>query len=271
MNNPQHAPSKSRAVDIDRLISRLSPELQDVAKLRIFEGLTYEGVADRLGCPMWKVRKLVFEMLGALRELCGVQIVQIAPGYEVRYLPHFLPGPEADSWLARLLAALPFQPEHLRLYGKDFVLKRQTTQYGRNYDYNPAAHETHVWCPPLTDLKITVEQAIGMRFQSALCNLYPDGRAYIGWHRDAGQPEMIVSLSLGAVRELRFAQAGSSRAVYAMELGHGSLLLIPESVNDHFKHMVPKNRSITQLRINVTFRSFARHNGILSGTAQSSA
>jgi alkylated DNA repair dioxygenase AlkB len=252
MNIQQHEGSKSRGAE--RLLSQLSPELRKVMVLRIFKELTYEEVAGTLRCPVWKARKLISELLRTLRELCGVQVVQIAPGYEVRYLPHFLPGPEADSWLARLLAAVPFQPEHLRLYGKHFVLKRQTAQYGRNYDYNPAAHQTHAWCPPLTDLKITVERGIGMRFQSALCNLYPDGGAYIGWHRDAGQPEMIVSLSLGAVRELRFASAGSTRTTFSMELGQGSLLLIPGSVNDHFKHMVPKNRSITQLRINVTFR-----------------
>ena len=252
----QNLVSKSRAVDIDKLLSRLSPELRHVAILRFFEGLTYDGIATRLGYPLWKARKLIFELLRTLRELCGAQAFQIAPGYELRYFAHFLGQPEADSWLARLLAEVPFRAEKIRLYGTEFVLTRQTAQYGKNYRYNATAPQAHDWSPLLTDLRVLVQQAVGLQFHCALCNLYPDGEAYIGWHHDADNPQVIASLSLGAVRTLRFARTGSTRTVYDMELGHGSLVLIPQAVNDRFKHMVPKNRSITQPRINVTFRRF---------------
>jgi hypothetical protein len=39
-----------------------------------------------------------------------------------------------------------------------------------------------------------------------------------------------------------------------MTLAHGSLLLVPKSVNERFKHMVPKNKTIVEPRVNVTFR-----------------
>jgi alkylated DNA repair dioxygenase AlkB len=121
----------------------------------------------------------------------------------------------------------------------------------------------------LSELRSLVEQTLRIQFGCALCNLYPDGDAYIGWHRDRDHPQIITSLSLGAVRELRFAETGSTRAVHGIELGHGSLLLISQAVNDRFKLMVPKSKRVTQPRINVTFRKFAHQNGILRGTAQS--
>jgi alkylated DNA repair dioxygenase AlkB len=257
---------ESRSTDVEYLLSRLSPELREVAILRVFEDLSYQGVAARLGCPLWKARRLISQSLRTLRELCGVQVLEIAPGQEVRYFPHFLPKPEADIWLSRLLAEVPFQTETATM-----VPKRQMAVYGAHYDYSPTAQPARAWSPLLTELRVLVQQAICKRFDSALCNLYPDGEAYIGWHHDAGHPIKIASVSLGAVRTLLFAEKGSTRAVRGIELGHGSLLLIPQAVNDRFKHMVPKDRSITQPRINVTFRTFAPQNGILSGTAESGA
>jgi len=262
---------ESRSIDVENLLSRLSSELREVAILGVFEDLSYQGVAARLGCPLWKARRLISQSLRTLRELCGVQVLEIAPGQEVRYFPHFLPKPEADVWFSRLLAEVPFQPETITMRGKQFVLKRKRALYGANYDYNPTGQQAHDWSPLMTDLRVLVQQAVGVQFLSAFCNLYPDGKASMGWHRDADHPQMIASVSLGAVRELRFAETGSTRAVHGIESGHGSLLLISQAVNDRFKHMVPKSKRVTQPRINVTFRKFAHQNGILKGTAQSGA
>jgi alkylated DNA repair dioxygenase AlkB len=254
--NMRQVHCKSRAIDVDKLLSQLSSEERDAIALYINEDLTYDGVADKLRLKRWEAKRRIHNALRSLRKLCGVQVVQIAPGYEVRYLPHFLEEPDADMWFSRLRAEVPWQPEKISMCGKQFVLKRQTAVFGANYDYNPAAQNALAWSPLLSELRGLVEQALRVHFCSALCNLYPDGEAYIGWHQDAGHPQMICSLSLGAVREFRFAEIGSTRTAYSMELGHGSLLLIPESINEQFKHMVPKSRKVTQPRISVTFRRF---------------
>jgi alkylated DNA repair dioxygenase AlkB len=250
----QHVAKKSRAIDFEYLLSRLSPELHEVAILRSFEDLSCEGVATRFGYPLWKARRLLAELLWTLRNFCGVQVCEIAPGYEVRYLPNFLPEP--DLWLARLSAEVPFQSETVTMHGKQSLLRRQTAQYGNNYRYNPTAQNARDWSPLLTDLRIVVQDVIGTQFHAALCNLYPDGKASIGWHHDADHPKIIASLSLGAIRTLMFAEAGSTRAVHGIELGHGSLLLISQPVNDRFKHMIPKSKYVNQPRINITFRRF---------------
>lgn len=244
------------SIDGEKLLSQLSPELRRVMRLRFFDNLRYQEIENKLGYQPWKTKRLISEGLCSLRKLCGVELFKIAPGYEIRYLPQFVESAQADEWLSRLLAEVPFQPEQLELYGQRFVLKRQTAQYGTDYRYNSAAQESRAWPPFLNELKVLVQRATGLEFNSALCNLYPNGQAYIGPHHDAEHPEMIASLSFGGVRELRFAESSSLLPVFDMELAHGSLLLIPKSVNEHFKHMVPKSAQVREPRVNVTFRKF---------------
>ena len=256
MNAKQRLVGKSRGIDIQYLLSQLDPELREVAKLRFNENLTTKSLATRLGRPTWKARKLISELLRTLRECCGIQVFQIARGRDVRYFPQFLSESEADLWFSRLLSEVPFHPEKVSMCGKQFVVRRQTAQYGKSYDYNPSAQKAQPWSPLLIELRALLEGAVRMRFESALCNFYPDGDACIGWHRDANHPKVIASLSLGAVRELLFAEGCSTHPVFRMELGHGSLVLIPLSVNERYRHMIPRSGHVTQPRINITFRRF---------------
>jgi alkylated DNA repair dioxygenase AlkB len=158
--------------------------------------------------------------------------------------------------LSRLLSELPFQPEKVSMCGKQLVLRRQRAQYGKSYDYNPSAQKAQAWSPLLIELRALIEESVRMRFESALCNFYPDGDACIGWHRDANHPKVIASLSLGAVRELLFAEVGSTHPVLRMGLAHVSLVLIPQSVNERYTYIIPRSGHVTQPRINVTFRRF---------------
>jgi hypothetical protein len=68
-----------RTIDLERALSKLSPQ-QRTAIVLHYEGLTYEHVGNRLGIGKWKVKKLVYEGLCAIRELWGVR----------------LPGPSVD-------------------------------------------------------------------------------------------------------------------------------------------------------------------------------
>jgi len=88
--------------------------------------------------------------------------------------------------------------------------------------------------------------------------LYPDGKVGIGWHSDAGKPEVIASLSLGAEREFAFGLGTASKCVevWRMRLAHGSLLLIPAKTNEALKHGLPQSRLVKEPRVNVTLRRF---------------
>ena len=74
-----------------------------------------------------------------------------------------------------MLSLVPFQPEKVSMCGKQLVLRRQTAQYGKTYDYTPSAQKAQAWSPLLIELKTLLEETVRVRFESALCNFCPHG------------------------------------------------------------------------------------------------
>jgi len=111
---------------------------------------------------------------------------------------------------------------------------------------------------------------IGTDFDSVLANLYRDGSDYMGWHSDneavLGPQPAIASLSLGAARrfvlkrrkqEMPVPEGGngsSSDTKLALELPHGSLLLMRGYTQHHYRHALPRTAKPVGARINLTFR-----------------
>src|SRR5438132_6449263 len=60
-------------------------------------------------------------------------------------------------------------------------------------------------------------------------------------------------VSLGAERFFRLKGKGGTIA-FSEKLRHGSLLIMAGKTQKNFKHEVPKETSVTQPRINLTFR-----------------
>jgi alkylated DNA repair dioxygenase AlkB len=122
------------------------------------------------------------------------------------------------------------------------------------------------WMPELLSLKVRVEEATPVAaytnsglpklgYNAVLCNLYRDGNDSVGLHADA-EPEMgpvIASISLGAGRLFGLKRENRSIA-FSERLLHGSLLVMAGDTQKLFKHEVPKERGVTQPRINLTFR-----------------
>lgn len=184
--------------------------------------------------------------------------IEIPPGHSVEYIEGFLSKEEADDILRDLLQT-EMTPEIVRMFGRDTVTKRKSEQFGVQYDYNPTAKKAKPWTPLMLSVKARMESIAGP-LDGGLIQVYPTGEAGIGWHRDAGDPEIIASLSLGAERHFAFGAGPVSKCVevYRMRLAHGSLLLIPSGVNEALKHRVPPERRVDEPRINVTLRRFPR-------------
>jgi alkylated DNA repair dioxygenase AlkB len=92
-------------------------------------------------------------------------------------------------------------------------------------------------------------------YNAVLCNLYRHGNDSVGLHAD-NEPEMgpvIASVSLGAERLFRLKRNGGGIA-FSERLCRGSLLIMAGRTQENFKHELPKEPSITQSRINLTFR-----------------
>jgi alkylated DNA repair dioxygenase AlkB len=80
----------------------------------------------------------------------------------------------------------------------------------------------------------------------------------VGWHADnepgLGRNPVIASLSLGATRRFQLKHRQSGQRV-AIDLTHGSCLIMGGATQHHWLHQVPKTARPVGPRINLTFRS----------------
>jgi alkylated DNA repair dioxygenase AlkB len=172
------------------------------------------------------------------------------------YDPSFLPATEADCLFALLRDTVHWKQEGTP--GRKFP--RLTAWYadpGISYSYSGVTHEAFPWTPELLVIKQRVEAAAGTTWNSLLLNLYRDGRDSIGFHAD-DEPELgtnpiIGSVSLGAVRTFVLKHPTSGEKL-AMNLPHGSLLVMGGASQHHWRHGVPKTKRPVGPRINLTFR-----------------
>src|SRR5216683_8392280 len=128
--------------------------------------------------------------------------IEIPAGHTVEYIENFYSTQEADELLRGLLA-VEMTPEIIRMYGRDTVTKRRSQLYGADYNYNATAKKSKDWTPLMLAIKERMESIAGS-LDGGLVQVYPDGKAGIGWHADKDKPEIIASLSLGAEREFAF-------------------------------------------------------------------
>ena len=111
--------------------------------------------------------------------------------------------------------------------------------------------------PLLEQLRRSVEEVTGQRYNSVLLNLYRDGRDSMGMHSDdepeLGPAPVIASLSFGAART--FLLRHKTRKIgQKIELGDGSLLLMRGRTQHNWLHGINKTVKSAESRINLTFR-----------------
>lgn len=192
------------------------------------------------------------------------QWVEAGAGAEVLYNGGFLTSAEADEAF-RAMRALPFAQERVRVFGREYATPRLTVWLapaGVEYAYSGVTMTPLPFPPVLESLRQAVEAATGLRFNSALANCYRNGRDKVGWHSD-DEPELgdeihIASLSLGAVRTFRLRARSNHRRGFAVELGHGSLLLLRHPAQRRWEHCLPPRANVGGVRMNLTFRNIVR-------------
>jgi alkylated DNA repair dioxygenase AlkB len=189
------------------------------------------------------------------------------PDADVLLQPRWLSTDEADALLAALLATIPWEIHHIRLFGREVASPRLSCwigDAGTGYTYSKSHFEPRPWPAALTALRSRVETACQARFNSVLANLYRDGNDSMGWHSDdepeLGEQPLIASLSLGAERGFRLRRK-LPRGVRAMPddtirllLPHGSLLRMAGQTQRLYRHDLPKSRAVVDARLNLTFR-----------------
>ena len=187
------------------------------------------------------------------------------PGAEIALDPEWLPQGQADRLLTTLLAAIPWEVHRIRLFGRQVDSPRLSCWIGdadAAYTYSGTRFEPRPWPTPLLPIRERLAHEIGVHFNSVLANLYRDGRDSMGWHSDAeielGPRPVIASLSLGAARRFVLKSRADVALKHAIELPHGSLLLMRGDTQRNYRHVLPRTARPVDARINLTFRRILR-------------
>lgn len=170
------------------------------------------------------------------------------------------PGP-ADVLADGLSRVLPWQVHRVRLFGREVDSPRLSCWMGDPgavYRYSGVRHEPHPWAEALLPIRDRLVRETGVAFNSALANLYRDGRDCMGWHSD-DEPELgvqpvIASLSLGATRRFVLKHRRDPGRKLAFDLAHGSLLVMRGDTQGDYRHALPRTSKPVGPRINLTFR-----------------
>ena len=156
--------------------------------------------------------------------------------------------------------AITWQQDVFKIYGRDVKLPRLTAWYGdtgADYSYSGILNRAQPWPPILSAIREHIQTLTGQTFNAVLCNRYRDGSQHQGYHADdepeLGKTPVIASVSLGATRRfLVRAKKGQDR--FAIDLEHGSLLLMRPPLQSHFVHALAKTKKSVELRVNLTYR-----------------
>lgn len=186
-----------------------------------------------------------------------------APGVgpDVVLLRDWLDPDAASVLFDALHATLPWRVHQVRMFGRAVDAPRLSCWIGdpgAAYRYSGVRHEPHPWPDALRPLRERLSGETGAAFNSVLANLYRDGRDCMGWHSDdepeLGEQPLIASLSLGATRRFLLAHRRDRSRRLAVELAHGSLLLMRGDTQARWRHALPRTARPVASRINLTFR-----------------
>jgi alkylated DNA repair dioxygenase AlkB len=179
----------------------------------------------------------------------------------LRYWPCAIAAGEASELFATLRQSLPWQSEEVVIFGERRRVPRLIAWYGEPeavYTYSGVKHVPQPFTAELAAIRARIEALSGAPFNSALANLYRDGRDGMGWHADneaeLGRNPVIASVSLGATRRFTLRHRRRKGLTQSLDLEPGSLLVMEGETQHHWLHALPKTTRPVGERINLTFR-----------------
>ena len=190
------------------------------------------------------------------------KIILNLPEAIFEYYPNFFIPEKADELFKKLLEETPWQQDEITVFGKKHLQPRLTALYGNEgkpYSFSNIVMHPHPWNPLLTFIKEKVEETSNQSFTTVLLNQYRNEKDSNGWHADnekeLGRNPIIASLSLGEERVFQLKHNTNKTAKLSLTLKHGSLLVMKEGSQIHYKHQIPKASKEKKERINLTFRT----------------
>lgn len=170
---------------------------------------------------------------------------------------------QATAYFDELFGHIEWKNDETFIFGRHIVTKRKVAWYGDKpyeYSYSNTTKCALPWTDSLLLLKAVVEKKTQETYNSCLVNLYHSGEEGMGWHSD-DETDLktngaICSLSLGAERKFAFKHKRNKTTV-SLILEDGSVLVMKGSTQTHWAHQLPRMKSVSQPRINLTFRTIA--------------
>jgi alkylated DNA repair dioxygenase AlkB len=200
------------------------------------------------------------EQLGLLDP--GGRSREVLPyGGSAIYFPAAFDRADCARLMNDLISTTEWRQEFVQFYGKRHPIPRQTAWFGdpdAQYTYSKIPNAPSPWTPTLFYIKSRVEELSGTTFNSVLINRYRDGNDSVAWHADdepeLGREPVIGSVSFGATRTMQFRSTSDARETISLPLETGSVLVMRGESQQAWKHQIPKERTIRQERLNLTFR-----------------
>jgi len=170
----------------------------------------------------------------------------------VVYKRNFLTG--ADEWYRQLVEEIDWD---------ESMVSRKTACFGEPYDYSEQSYNFQPMSKKMEEVCDLLVPVIGFKPNNCLLNYYVNGNSKIGFHGDTTKmlesDTGIAIISLGDTRLFQIRRAASPTECYNYILESGSLLYMPNSMQEKWQHGVPKVIS-DQGRISLTFRKMVPRN-----------
>lgn len=166
--------------------------------------------------------------------------------------------PEADNMFERLYHNTPW--EQRASARKECYYNDDPVPYSYGNGDGLRTYLPKLFPKDVLLIKKLLEEAIGCKFDVCFLNLYEGPHNFLGWHAD-DSPVMddtrpIVTISLGAEREIWFASIGDLQNVCKLPLPNGSACVMAPGMQDTHMHRIPKAGRECGPRISLTFRGY---------------
>ena len=175
------------------------------------------------------------------------KIILLLPDAVFEFYPNFFNNEEADLLWDKLLNETPWQHDEITIFGKKIFQPRLTCLFGNEgkpYSYSGITMHPNPWNHTIMHIKNEVEKSINQNFTTVLANLYRNEKDSNGWHADnekeLGKNPIIASVSFGEERKFQIKHISDKNEKLNINLNHGSLLLMKEGSQIHYKHQIPK-------------------------------
>jgi alkylated DNA repair dioxygenase AlkB len=168
------------------------------------------------------------------------------------YQQEFISKEDEDALLGEI-GGLPLEEAKYR----SFTAKRRTASFGSSYDFDARqlgpAPEMPGFLSALREKVGSLTGTAAGEFKHALVTEYRPGTE-LGWHRDVGEFQLVVGVSLAGRCRMRFRKypAESRGKIFSLDLEPRSVYVLRDEIRWRWQHSVAPTK---ELRYSITFRT----------------